>query len=178
MAATTTTPASHSAADAAVSPTANRRRRGMLGGLVLVAIGATFMLPPLGVPDAILYLFLALGIAFALAYLQGLRPTVYLVPAAVMLALGMGLLVPTWFGLPGAVRAGSFLAALAVAFAAVFLIHPSRRWPLVPAAVLAVVSLAELFGKGDVVPGPVQPFMVPLILIAVGVYLVVAPRID
>lgn len=150
----------------------------MLGGLVLIAVGATFLLPPLGVPDAISYLFLALGIAFAVAYVQGMRPTVYLVPAAVLLAFGVGLLAPSWLGLPGEVRAGSFLAALGVAFAAVFLIRPSRRWPLIPAAVLGAISLAELFGRGDLIPGAAQPFMVPFILIAVGVYLIVAPRID
>lgn len=182
MSATTTAPetapgTAPETAPAAAQPV-NRRRRGMLGGLVLIAIGATFLRPPLGVPDAISYLFLALGVAFSVAYFQGLRPTVYLVPAAVMLAFGVGLLIPTWFGLPGAVRAATFLAALAVGFAGVFLVRPSRRWPLVPAAILAVISLAELFDRGDLIPVAAQPFMVPLILIAVGGYLIVAPRID
>lgn len=174
MAATTATTATTPAA----AQLANRRRRGMLGGLVLVAVGAALLLPPLGVEDAISYLFLALGVAFGLAYFQGLRPTVYLVPAAVMLAFGVGLLVPMWFGLPGEVRAGSFLAALAIAFAGVYLARPSHRWPLVPAAVLAAIAMAELFGRGDVIPAGLQPFMVPVMLIAVGVYLIIAPRID
>lgn len=150
----------------------------MLGGLVLVAVGGTFLLPPMGVENAISYLFLSLGVAFAVAYVQAMQPTAYLVPAAVLLAFGVGLLVPTWFGLPGDVRAASFLAALAIGFAGVYLMRPSRRWPLVPAAALGVVSAFELYGRGDVVPGALQPFMVPLILIAVGVYLIVAPRSD
>lgn len=160
------------------APPGNRRRRGMLGGLVLVAVGGTFLLPPFGIENATSYLFLALGAAFAVAYAQAMRPTVYLVPAAVLLAFGVGLLVPTWFGLPGDVRAASFLAALGIAFAGVYLMRPGRRWPLVPAAALGLVSVFELVGRGDVVPGALQPFMVPLILIAVGVYLIVAPRID
>lgn len=178
MSATTTAPETATASAPAAAAVVNRRRRGTLGGLVLIAIGATFLLPPLGVPDAISYMFLALGIAFGVAYIQGLRPTVYLVPAAVMLAFGVGLLLPGWLGLPGEVRAATFLAALAVAFAGVFLVHSSRRWPLVPAGILAVISIAELYGRGDVIPGAVQPFMVPLILIAVGAYLIVVPRID
>lgn len=174
----TTTPEPMTAAPEAGTPPLNRRRRGMLGGLVLIAVGATFLLPPLGVPDAVSYLFLWLGAAFAVAYVQGLRPTVYLVPAAVMLSFGVGLLVPTWLHLPGDVRAASFLAALGIGFAVVFLIHPSRRWPLVPAVVLGGISLAELSGRGDIVPSAAQPFMVPVILVAVGAYLIVAPRID
>lgn len=174
----TTAPEPTSTAPQAATPPANRRRRGMLGGLVLVAVGATFLLPPLGVPDALSYLFLWLGGAFAIAYVQGLRPTVYLVPAAVMLSFGVGLLIPTWLRLPGDVRAASFLAALATGFGLVFLIHSSHRWPLVPAAILGAISLAELSGRGDIVPGAAQPFMVPVILVAVGAYLIVAPRID
>lgn len=150
----------------------------MLGGLVLVAVGATFLLPPLQVENAISYLFLSLGVAFAVAYVEAMQPTVYLVPAAVLVAFGVGLLVPTWFGLPGDVRAASFLAALAIGFAGVYLARPRHRWPLVPAAILGVVSMFELYGRGDVVPTALQPFMVPLILIAVGGYLIVVPRID
>lgn len=178
MSATTTAPEPATLTEPGAASGVNRRRRGMLGGLVLIAVGVTFLLPPLGVPEAISYMFLALGIAFVVAYIQGMRPNVYLVPAAVMLAFGVGLLVPTWFGLPGYMRAGTFLAALAAAFAVVFLLRPARLWPLVPAAVLAVIALAELFGRGDLIPGAAQPLMVPVILITVGVYLIVAPRID
>lgn len=150
----------------------------MIGGLVLVAVGGTFLLPPLQVENAISYLFLSLGVAFAVAYVEAMQPTVYLVPAAVLVAFGVGLLVPTWFGLPGDVRAASFLAALAIGFAGVYLARPRRRWPLVPAAILGAISMFELYGRGDVVPTALQPFMVPLILIAVGGYLIVVPRID
>lgn len=156
----------------------NRRRRGVLGGLVLVAVGATFLLPPLGVGDAISYLFLALGAAFAVAYLQGLRPTVYLVPAATLLGLGVGLLLPTWVPLPGEIRAAVFVAALAIAFGAIPLVRPGRRWPLVPGALLAAVAIAELYGQGEVIPAALQPFLVPAVLILVGAYILIVPRLD
>jgi len=155
----------------------NRRRRGVLGGLVLIAIGSAFILPPLGIANASSYLFLALGVAFAVAYVTSLNPYVYLVPAATLLGLGLGLLIPDWFRLKGDLPAIVFLSALALGFAVAFLIRPQRRWPLAPAALLAVVALAEVFGI-TVIPPSVQPYYVPVVLVGVGVYLIVGPRVN
>ncbi len=158
------------------APTQNRRRRGVLGGLVVMAVGFAFFLPPLGVANASSYLFLALGIAFAVAYWQSLTPYVYLIPAATLLGLGLGLLIPEWFRLPNEVASVVFLAALAVGFAAAYLIRPQRQWPLMPAGVMGLVAMAELFGAGTIIPTAVQPFFVPLVLLAVGAYLIIGPR--
>lgn len=159
------------------APAFNRRRRGILGGAVLVAVGLTYLLPTLGVPDATSYLFLALGGAFAVAYLMGLNPYVYLVPAAILISFGTGLLVPGWLGLPEETLAPIFLASLTVGLAAVFVIRPQRRWPLIPAAVIGLVALAEMFRIADIIPPGVQPLFVPVILIGVGAYLIMAPRL-
>ena len=158
-------------------PAFNRRRRGILGGAVLVAVGLTYLLPTLGVPDATSYLFLALGAAFAVAYLMGLNPYVYLVPAAILISFGTGLLVPGWLGLPEETLAPIFLASLTVGLAAVFVIRPQRRWPLIPAAIIGLVALAEMFRIADIIPPGVQPLFVPVILIGVGAYLIMAPRL-
>lgn len=158
-------------------PAFNRRRRGILGGAVLVAVGVTYLLPTLGVPDATSYLFLALGAAFAVAYLMGLNPYVYLVPAAILISFGTGLLVPGWLGLPEETLAPIFLASLTVGLAAVFVIRPQRRWPLIPAAIIGLVALAEMFRIADIIPPGVQPLFVPVILIGVGAYLIMAPRL-
>ncbi len=155
----------------------NRRRRGVLGGAVLVAVGLTYLLPALGVPDATSYLFLALGAAFAIAYVTGLTPYVYLVPAAILISFGTGLLIPGWFGLPDETVAPIFLASLTVGLAAVFVIRPVRRWPLIPAAIVGLVALAEIFRIADVIPAGLQPLFVPVILIAIGAYLIMAPRL-
>jgi hypothetical protein len=162
---------------AETAATFNRRRRGILGGAVLVAVGVTYLLPTLGVPDATSYLFLALGGAFAVAYLMGLSPYVYLVPAAILISFGTGLLVPGWLGLPEETLAPIFLASLTVGLAAVFVIRPQRRWPLVPAAIIGLVALAEMFRIADIIPPGVQPLFVPVILIGVGAYLIMAPRL-
>ena len=154
----------------------NRRRRGVVGGLVVMAVGFAFFLPPLGVANASSYLFFALGVAFAVAYWQSLTPYVYLIPAATLLGLGLGLLIPEWFGLPNEVASVVFLAALAVGFAAAYRIRPQRQWPLIPAAVIGLVAVTELFGAGTIIPTAVQPFFVPVVLLTVGAYLIVGPR--
>lgn len=164
-------------ADVTAAPPMVNRRRGILGGAVLVAVGVTYLLPSLGVPNATSYLFLALGAAFASAYVTGLSPYVYLVPAATLISFGTGLLIPGWLSLPGETVAPIFLASLTVGLVGVFVIRPQRRWPLVPAAILGAVTLAEIFRVAQVIPSGLQPLFVPLILIAVGGYLILAPRL-
>jgi len=123
----------------------------VLGGAVLLAIGGAFLLPPLGVPNAGAYLFVALGAAFAAAWWVGARRQyVYLAPV--------------------------FLGTLAIGLAAVFALAPERRVPLVLAGVIAIVALADLFLQIDLVPLALQPYFVPLVLIVVGPYLLVEQR--
>jgi hypothetical protein len=162
---------------ATAMPLVNRRRRGILGGAVLIAVGTTYLLPTLGVPNATSYLFLALGGAFATAYFMSLNPYVYLVPAATLISFGTGLLIPGWLGLPQETIAPIFLASLTVGLVGVFVIRPNRRWPLVPAAIFGLVTLAEIFRVATVIPTALQPLFVPAILIAVGAYLILAPRL-
>ena len=151
-------------------------RRGILGGAILVAIGVPFLLQAVNVPNASAYLFVTLGLAFLAAWYLGTRQYVYLVPAAVLIAFGLGLVVPTWLPLAAETAAPIFLGSLALGLLAVFIAHPDRRVMLVPAAVLAVVALADLFLHVQIVPSGLQPFFVPIVLIAVGVYLLVEPR--
>ncbi|MDE3113262.1 MAG: hypothetical protein KGN00_09225 [Chloroflexota bacterium] len=164
-------------ATAGASPLVNRRRRGVVGGAVLIAVGITYLLPTFGVPNATSYLFLALGAAFAAAYLTGLNPYVYLVPAATLISFGTGLLIPGWLGLPDETVAPVFLASLTVGLVAVFVIRPNRRWPLIPAAVFGLITLLEVFRVATVVPSGLQPLFVPAVLICVGGYLILAPRL-
>lgn len=151
-------------------------RRGILGGAILVAVGVPFLLQAVNVPNASAYLFVTLGLAFLAAWYLGTRQYVYLVPAAVLITFGLGLVVPTWFPLPAETAAPIFLGSLALGLLLVFVAHPDRRVMLIPAAVLAVVALADLFAHVQVVPSGLQPFFVPIVLIAVGVYLLVEPR--
>ena len=167
-------------------PPTGAPRRGVLGGAVLLAIGVAFFLPPLGVPNAGAYLFVALGTAFAAAWWRGPRPYVYLVPACVLIGFGLGLVIPVLLDLPPDAAGPVFLGTLAAGLVATFLLAgagtpdavraPGRRAPLVLAGVLAVVALADLFLQVDLVPLALQPYFVPVILIVVGLYLLIEPR--
>ncbi|MDE3100861.1 MAG: hypothetical protein KGJ98_01350 [Chloroflexota bacterium] len=150
------------------------RRRGVLGGLVVFAIGLAFLLQALSFPAASAFLFIALGGAFVAAYVLGYRQYVYLVPGAVLVGLGIGLLLPTVFDL-GQFAAPIFFGALAAALVCVTLLAPDRRWLLIPAVPLAVIAIAGVFGRVDLVPVAAQPFILPLVLMLVGAYLLVEP---
>ena len=150
------------------------QRRGVLGGAVLLAIGGAFLLPPLGVPNAGAYLFVALGIAFAAAWWAGARRQyVYLMPACVLIGFGLGLVLPALLGLPADTAGPVFLGTLAGGLVAVFLLAPDRRAPLFLAGIIAVVALADLFLQIDLVPLVLQPYFVPVVLIILGLYLLV-----
>lgn len=150
-----------------------KRRRGVLGGLVVIAAGVPFLLQPMGVPNAPSYLFITLGLAFAAAYVRGNRQYVYLVPAAVLGAFGIGLLLPTWITIRPDAVAPVFLGALAAGLLAVFVLSPARRWVLIPAVLVAVVALAEPLTGSTILPTAFRPYFVPLVMISVGVYLLV-----
>ena len=143
---------------------------------MLIAVGLPFLLQAVGVANASAYLFLALGLAFGLAWLLGTRQYVYLVPAAALITFGLGLLVPTWFVLSNDLAAPIFLGALAVGCFIVFVSEPTRPAPLVPAVLLGITALLTLYGRGDLMPGWFQPMFVPLLFIALGVYMLVEKR--
>ncbi|OLC53864.1 MAG: hypothetical protein AUH85_13165 [Chloroflexi bacterium 13_1_40CM_4_68_4] len=148
----------------------------MLGGSILIAVGVTYLLLAIGYEHAGSVLFVALGLAFLVAYLVGTRPYVYLVPAAVLLGFGLGLYGPELLGLSGQFDALVFFALLAAGFLAVFVAVPRRRWPLMPAAILGAVAVILAATGADVIPAAAPSYLVPLILIAVGAYLLVEQR--
>ena len=152
------------------------RRRGVLGGSILVAVGAPFLLQAIGIPNASAYLFLALGLAFGAAWYLGTKQYVYLVPAASLITFGLGLVIPTWLNLNNDLAAPIFLGALAIGFLLVFIVDPKRPAPIIPAVLLALVALLTLYGRGDLLPSWFQPMFVPLLFIALGVYLLVEKR--
>jgi hypothetical protein len=149
--------------------------RGILGGAVLLAVGFGVLMQALGAADAGAYLFLFLGLAFALAYVAGTHQFVYLVPGATMTGFGLGLIIPTAFGLQEQAT-GVFLGSLAVAFVVIYVLSPSRKIPLGVAAVIGVVALADIFTAIPVIPDGLKPYFVPIILIVTGAYLILEPR--
>src|SRR2546430_6109887 len=121
-------------------------RRGILGGAILVAVGAPFLLQALGAANAPAYLFVALGAAFLAAWYVGTRQYVYMVPAAVLIGFGLGLVIPTWLPLPAEAAAPIFLGSLAVALAVVFLMYTDHRGLLVPAGLVPPLPVPAHLG--------------------------------
>jgi CheY-like chemotaxis protein len=148
------------------------RKRGVLGGLVVIAMGVPFVMQPLGVPNAASYLFVAMGAAFLVSYVRG-RQYVYLIPMVTLLAFGVALLLPTWIVLRPETVAPAFVAVIALGFLLAFALAPDRRWPLVPAGVLGVVAGARLLTGVSTIPSTLEPFLVPVVLMAVGTYLLI-----
>ena len=153
-------------------PPVATRRRGVLGGLVVIAMGLPFVLQPLGVPNAASYLFLAMGAAFGTSYLRS-RQYVYLIPTATLVSFGIALLLPTWITMRPDTIGPAFVGVVALGFVAAFALAPSRRWPLVPAVVLGVVSAGRMLSGASLIPAPLEPFVVPVVLVAVGTYLLI-----
>ena len=151
-------------------PVAPPRRRGVLGGLVVIALGVPFVLQPLGVPNAASYLFIAMGAAFLISYVRG-RQYVYLIPMVTLVSFGIALLLPTWIAMRPESAAPAFVGVIAIGFVVAFALAPQRRWPLVPAVLLGAVAAGRLVTGTSFIPGSIEPYLVPFVLIAVGIYL-------
>ena len=151
------------------------RRRGVLGGLVVIALGVPFVLQPLGVPNAASYLFIAMGGAFLVSYLRG-RQYVYLIPMVTLVSFGVALLLPTWIAIRTESAAPAFVGIIAIGFIVAFALAPRHRWPLVPAVLLGVAAAARFVTGASLIPASLEPFLVPLVLIGVGAYLLAEPR--
>ncbi len=151
------------------------RPRGVLGGLVVVAMGIPFILQPLGVPNAASYLFVAMGAAFLISYLRG-HQYVYLIPMVTLTSFGIALLLPTWVVLRPETIAPAFVGVIALGFLVAFGLAPERRWPLIPAAVLGAVAATRLITGSSPIPAMLEPYLVPVVLVGVGLYLLIEPQ--
>ena len=151
------------------------RRRGVLGGLVVIALGVPFVLQPLGVPNAASYLFIAMGVAFLISYVRG-RQYVYLIPMVTLVSFGVALLLPTWIAMRPESAAPAFVGVIAVGFIVAFALSPQHRWPLVPAVLLGVVAAGRFVTGTSLIPGSIEPYLVPVVLIGVGAYLLAEPQ--
>ncbi len=151
------------------------RPRGVLGGLVVVAMGIPFILQPLGVPNAASYLFVAMGAAFLISYLRG-HQYVYRIPMVTLTSFGVALLLPTWVVIRPETIAPAFVGVIALGFLVAFGLAPERRWPLIPAAVLGAVAATRLITGSSLIPAMLEPYLVPVVLVGVGLYLLIEPQ--
>ncbi|HAF10930.1 MAG TPA: hypothetical protein DCK98_12740 [Chloroflexi bacterium] len=161
--------------EAPVVVTPAPRRRGVLGGLVVIALGVPFILQPLGVPNAASYLFISIGVAFLISYVRG-RQYVSLIPMVTLVSFGVALLLPTWIAMRPESAAPAFVGVIAVGFMVAFAVAPHHRWPLVPAVLLGAVAAGRFVTGASLIPAGLEPFLVPVVLIGVGAYLLAEPK--
>jgi hypothetical protein len=126
-----------------------QRRPGVLGGLILIALGVVALLDA-RLPGGASWLFLGLGAAFLLARVLTGRDG-YAVPAGILLGFGSFI----WFTETGILRGpdagGLFFVFLGLGFLVTYAIvaRPRAVWPLFPGMVLigfGVFIQAAMFG--------------------------------
>jgi hypothetical protein len=144
----------------------------VLGGLVVIAMGIPFVLQQFAVPNAASYLFVTMGIAFLISYVRG-HAYVYLIPTVTLTSFGVALLLPTWLAMRPEVVAPAFVGTVALGFVVAFAVAPRKRWPLIPAALLGAAAITRLLTGSSLLPASLEPFLVPVALVAVGCYLLI-----
>src|SRR3990172_352380 len=80
-------------------------------------------------------------------------------------------LAPRRRGILGGLSGPTFFAALALSLISVTLLAPDRKWPLIPAAPLALIAVTGAVGRIDLVPAGMQQFILPVLLMLVGAYI-------
>lgn len=115
---------------------------------------------------------LTLGIGFIAGYIQT-RRIGFLIPGAVLCAVGIFVFADRTFYLPGEYGGALFLGLLATAFLAVYIAGDRRNpWPLFPAFGLgALASLVLMNTAWDI-----GRYLLPAVLIAGGLTVLVFPR--
>ena len=124
--------------------TMHRREAPWIGGLILIAVGAV-MLGTQVLPDIGLYVVLAIGLVFLVAFAIT-RAYGFLVPGGIMTGLGVGVAL-TPYVVEGTMTGALVVGSLAVGFAAIGVIaylmrlEEAHPWPFIPAAILGTVAV-------------------------------------
>jgi hypothetical protein len=154
-----------------------RVTRGGLPGVILIVIGTALFAVQLLHLDADV-IVLIIGLVFATAFV-GTRLYGLLIPAAVLVGLGTGILLEDLGYTREPVLLGlglGFLAIYGVDVATSGAHQPGRWWPLIPGAILLVIAVVSgAFGpEGE---RAIQQGW-PIVLIAAGAWLLLRGRVS
>jgi hypothetical protein len=159
-------------------PAPRRTRAGIVGGLILIALGVAALAGNL-LPTPGGVLFIGLGSAFLVARVLTGRYG-YAVPAGVLLAFGAFVSLTESRLVVGREAGGLFFIILGLGFVASYVIaaRPRQVWPIVPASILIGFGL---FVQGWLLAWPFEqlvwlaPYW-PLALIVFGMWLLLRDR--
>ena len=146
-------------------------------GVLLVLVGLALLIQAVMPPDTLsagTVLLFAIGGALVVGWLFG-GSWLAAIPGLLLLALGFARMIGE---LHIYVGPGTTALSLAVAFVFIYLIGLTRqrrsRWPLVAAAVLAVIGFVQV--SGQLVSIPELSAVWPVVIIVVGVLLLFSGR--
>ena len=146
-----------------------RNEGGWLAGALLIVLGLCLLLVTLtgAGGEAVLPV---LGALFVVAY-AATRRWGFLIPAALLLGLGAGVMVQTYYGLDSAPVLGLGLGFLAICAVNMAVRLPAPWWPIIPGGILVVVGATEMAKDVAAVAGLVAWW--PVLLILLGVLLLI-----
>lgn len=153
-----------------------------VGGIVLIGIGVLVLVVNLVKSETLAMLVLPLlGIAFlAWAFFSRRFPLV--IPGSILLGLGVGVLISAQMTtVVDEAKGGVVVLGLAAGFLGIALLAPLFEkvrawWALIPAAILALVGVPLMLGDQGIRFLEVVGQWWPLILVAVGLYVLLVPR--
>jgi hypothetical protein len=161
-----------------------RLRRGagsMVWGAILIAIGLVALAQQIFHFEVGLLFLPALALVFLVAGIVGRRPG-FLVPGGILAGIGVGaiLMQGPFSYMEDPARGGIFLLSFAGGWLLITLLAPLADcimlWPLIPAAFMGVIGLGLVAGQAGLQILQWAGVGWPVILIALGLYLVFRRR--
>ena len=149
------------------------RRDQLVGGAVLVAIGAAILLGQY-VEDAEQFILLGLGIVLLVLFAISRNPGT-LIGGGIVTGLGIGVVIAA--NTEGDIGGAAVLFGLGLGFVGVWLVgallkmQETRVWPLIPGAILVAVGFVVLAGSEDV---QLPDWLWPVLIMGLGVIVILA----
>jgi hypothetical protein len=150
-------------------------------GAILIAIGLVALLQQIFRFEAGLLFLPGLALIFLVAGVTGRRPGL-VIPGGILAGIGVGAIltqVPLFF-LANQAKGGIFMLTFAGGWVLITFLSPlagrPMLWPLIPAAFMGVIGLGLVLGQAGLQILQLAGVGWPVILIALGLYLVFRRR--
>ncbi len=150
-----------------------------IGGAVLIGIGVLAFIGQYGGVIWSSFVLLAAGLVFLVAGCMGRRMG-FLIPGGILTGVGLGVALTTgpFVEYSGYMTGGIILLSMALGWVLItplsaFFTDKLIWWPLIPGGVLAFIGAALLAGENGIWLLQALGWGWPLVLIALGVYLII-----